>query len=33
MVRNHHNYAWREAHGDIHLWAVRMGATPAFPGQ
>jgi len=33
MVHNHHNYAWRETHGDKELWVVRKGATPAFPGQ
>lgn len=33
MVHNHHNYAWREKHGERHLWVVRKGATPAFPGQ
>ena len=33
MVHNHHNYAWRETHGDRDLWVVRKGATPAFPGQ
>lgn len=36
-VHNHHNYAWREKHdignGVEHLWVVRKGATPAFPGQ
>lgn len=32
-VHNHHNYAWREKHGDKWLWVVRKGATPAFPGQ
>lgn len=32
-VHNHHNYAWRETHGDRELWVVRKGATPAFPGQ
>jgi tRNA-splicing ligase RtcB (3'-phosphate/5'-hydroxy nucleic acid ligase) len=32
-VHNHHNYAWRENHGDRDLWVVRKGATPAFPGQ
>src|SRR3954449_4884937 len=32
-VHNHHNYAWRERHGDRALWVVRKGATPAFPGQ
>ncbi|MEA2905333.1 MAG: hypothetical protein QOI12_2720 [Alphaproteobacteria bacterium] len=33
MVHNHHNYAWRERHGERDLWVVRKGATPAFPGQ
>ena len=33
MVHNHHNFAWRERHGDRDLWVVRKGATPAFPGQ
>ena len=32
-VHNHHNYAWREIHDSEHLWVVRKGATPAFPGQ
>jgi tRNA-splicing ligase RtcB (3'-phosphate/5'-hydroxy nucleic acid ligase) len=32
-VHNHHNYAWRERHGQRDLWVVRKGATPAFPGQ
>src|SRR5262249_45013425 len=32
-VHNHHNYAWRDRHGDRELWVVRKGATPAFPGQ
>jgi tRNA-splicing ligase RtcB (3'-phosphate/5'-hydroxy nucleic acid ligase) len=32
-VHNHHNYAWRERHGNRNLWVVRKGATPAFPGQ
>jgi tRNA-splicing ligase RtcB len=32
-VHNHHNYAWRERHGERELWVVRKGATPAFPGQ
>lgn len=32
-IHNHHNYAWRERHGDKDLWVVRKGATPAFPGQ
>jgi tRNA-splicing ligase RtcB len=32
-IHNHHNFAWRETHGDQELWVVRKGATPAFPGQ
>jgi tRNA-splicing ligase RtcB len=32
-VHNHHNFAWREEHGDEQYWVVRKGATPAFPGQ
>lgn len=32
-VHNHHNYAWREKHGNQEYWVVRKGATPAFPGQ
>lgn len=32
-VHNHHNFAWKERHGDRDLWVVRKGATPAFPGQ
>jgi tRNA-splicing ligase RtcB (3'-phosphate/5'-hydroxy nucleic acid ligase) len=32
-VHNHHNFAWREAHGDEEWWVVRKGCTPAFPGQ
>ena len=32
-VHNHHNFAWRETHGDTDYWVVRKGATPAFPGQ
>jgi tRNA-splicing ligase RtcB len=33
LVHNHHNFAWREAHGGEPLIVVRKGATPAFPGQ
>lgn len=33
MVHNHHNFAWRETHGDRDYWVVRKGATPAFPDQ
>jgi tRNA-splicing ligase RtcB len=33
LVHNHHNFAWRERHGDRELVVVRKGATPAFPGQ
>ena len=32
-VHNHHNFAWRETHGDVEYWVIRKGATPAFPGQ
>ncbi len=32
-VHNHHNFAWKEAHGGEDYWVVRKGATPAFPGQ
>ena len=33
-VHNHHNFAWREIHGDRpEMWVVRKGATPARPGQ
>lgn len=32
-VHNHHNFAWREDHGDGPVWVHRKGATPAFPGQ
>jgi tRNA-splicing ligase RtcB len=31
-VHNHHNFAWREVHDGKHLWVVRKGATPNFPG-
>jgi tRNA-splicing ligase RtcB (3'-phosphate/5'-hydroxy nucleic acid ligase) len=33
LVHNHHNFAWRERHGEHDVWVVRKGATPAFPGQ
>jgi tRNA-splicing ligase RtcB len=33
LVHNHHNFAWKERHGDRDLIIVRKGATPAFPGQ
>jgi tRNA-splicing ligase RtcB len=33
LVHNHHNFAWRETHGDESLIVIRKGATPAFPGQ
>ena len=33
MVHNHHNFAWRETHGDRDYWVVRKGATPAFASQ
>jgi tRNA-splicing ligase RtcB len=32
-VHNHHNFAWREEHGDRTYWVVRKGCTPARPGQ
>jgi tRNA-splicing ligase RtcB len=32
-VHNHHNFAWREVHGDEEVIVVRKGATPAAPGQ
>lgn len=32
-IHNHHNFAWKERHGERDLWVVRKGATPAFPGQ
>lgn len=32
-VHNHHNFAWKERHGDVDMFVVRKGATPAFPGQ
>jgi tRNA-splicing ligase RtcB len=31
-VENHHNYAWREQHGDRNLIVHRKGATPAGKG-
>ena len=33
LVHNHHNFAWKEDHGDGELVVVRKGATPAFAGQ
>lgn len=33
LVHNHHNFAWKETHGDRQYVVVRKGATPAFPGQ
>lgn len=32
-VHNHHNYAWKEMHGDKEVIVVRKGATPSAPGQ
>ena len=32
-IHNHHNFAWREKHGQDEFWVVRKGSTPAFPGQ
>ena len=31
-VENHHNFAWREAHGGRDMIVHRKGATPAGPG-
>jgi tRNA-splicing ligase RtcB (3'-phosphate/5'-hydroxy nucleic acid ligase) len=31
-VENHHNFAWKETHGDRELVVHRKGATPAGPG-
>jgi tRNA-splicing ligase RtcB len=33
LVHNHHNFAWKETHGDEELVVIRKGATPAFPAQ
>jgi tRNA-splicing ligase RtcB len=33
LVHNHHNFAWKEAHGGEEVVVIRKGATPAFPGQ
>lgn len=33
LVHNHHNFAWKEDHGDGEVVVVRKGATPAFTGQ
>ena len=30
-VHNHHNFAWRERHGDTNYWVTRKGATPRVP--
>lgn len=32
-VHLHHNFLWKEKHGDQELWVGRKGSTPAFPGQ
>lgn len=32
-VHNHHNYAWRETHGETDYIVIRKGSTPLFPGQ
>ena len=32
-VHNHHNFAWREEHGERTYWVIRKGCTPARPGQ
>jgi tRNA-splicing ligase RtcB len=31
-VENHHNFAWKERHGDRDLYVHRKGATPAGEG-
>ena len=31
-VENHHNFAWKERHGDRNLYVHRKGATPAGAG-
>ena len=31
-VENHHNFAWKETHGDRELYVHRKGATPAGEG-
>jgi tRNA-splicing ligase RtcB len=33
LVHNHHNFAWKERHGEDEFIVIRKGATPAFPGQ
>ena len=33
LVHNHHNFAWKEDHGEGEVVVVRKGATPAFSGQ
>jgi tRNA-splicing ligase RtcB (3'-phosphate/5'-hydroxy nucleic acid ligase) len=33
LVHNHHNFAWKERHGESDYIVIRKGATPAFPGQ
>lgn len=32
-VENHHNFAWKERHGDRDLYVHRKGATPASAGE
>lgn len=32
-VHNHHNFAWEEDHHRQHLYVIRKGATPLWPGQ
>lgn len=32
-VHSHHNFLWREKHGNLDYWVGRKGATPAWPGQ
>jgi tRNA-splicing ligase RtcB len=33
LVHNHHNFAWKEDHGEGEVVVVRKGSTPAFEGQ
>ncbi len=32
MIENHHNFAWKEIHGNKEVIVHRKGATPAAPG-
>ena len=33
IVENHHNFAWKEEHGNEIFWIARKGSTPNRPGQ